>query len=268
VLHVAELARQYDLSGGISFRGFVERLRDAAEESEAAEAPIREEGTDGVRLMTVHKAKGLEFPVVILADITPTSRARRRRGTSTPRATCARFGSAAGRRTISSRSSDRARARPPGGLRVAYVAARARAIARRSHRRRRAVRPLDRRAEPGDGIRRRRRAATSAPHPMSAVPQGFRPDRPDDGGRAPVDGVSGRASLRRACPGSGVRGRLVDPAALHLGAEPPFGLRRQELIFEGRVRRMWSREGERAYIGLASASRAGDCGGRGFPRST
>ncbi len=29
-----------------------------------------EEGSDGVRLMTVHKAKGLEFPVVILADMT------------------------------------------------------------------------------------------------------------------------------------------------------------------------------------------------------
>ena len=33
-------------------------------------APILEEGSDGVRLMTVHKAKGLEFPVVILADMT------------------------------------------------------------------------------------------------------------------------------------------------------------------------------------------------------
>ena len=32
-------------------------------------APIVEEGSDGVRLMTVHKAKGLEFPVVILADM-------------------------------------------------------------------------------------------------------------------------------------------------------------------------------------------------------
>ena len=69
VLHVAELARQYEASGGISFRGFIDELRTAAA-SEAAEAPILEEGSDGVRLMTVHKAKGLEFPVVILADLT------------------------------------------------------------------------------------------------------------------------------------------------------------------------------------------------------
>jgi ATP-dependent helicase/nuclease subunit A len=70
VLHVAELARQYEASGGISFRGFVEELRIAAATAQAAEAPILEEGSDGVRMMTVHKAKGLEFPVVILADLT------------------------------------------------------------------------------------------------------------------------------------------------------------------------------------------------------
>ncbi len=70
VLHVAELARQYETDGGISFRGFVEELRLAAEGAQAAEAPILEEGSDGVRMMTVHKAKGLEFPVVILADLT------------------------------------------------------------------------------------------------------------------------------------------------------------------------------------------------------
>src|SRR5207302_2830127 len=70
VLHVAELARQYEASGGISFRGFIDALREAAETTDAAEAPILEEGSDGVRLMTVHKAKGLEFPVVVLADLT------------------------------------------------------------------------------------------------------------------------------------------------------------------------------------------------------
>ena len=70
VLHVAELARQYEMNGGMSFRGFVEELRDQADGGQSAEAPILEEGSDGVRLMTVHKAKGLEFPVVILADMT------------------------------------------------------------------------------------------------------------------------------------------------------------------------------------------------------
>ncbi|MGE5812859.1 MAG: UvrD-helicase domain-containing protein, partial [Acidobacteriota bacterium] len=70
VLQVGELARQYEQEGGLSFRGFVEALREEAQSAQAAEAPVIEEGADGVRLMTVHKAKGLEFPVVILADIT------------------------------------------------------------------------------------------------------------------------------------------------------------------------------------------------------
>src|SRR3989442_14543189 len=69
VLRVAELARTYEAAGSISFRGFVERLREEAE-GEAPEAPIVEESSEGVRIMTVHKAKGLEIPVVGLADIT------------------------------------------------------------------------------------------------------------------------------------------------------------------------------------------------------
>jgi ATP-dependent exoDNAse (exonuclease V) beta subunit len=75
VLHVGELARAYEGSGGLSFRGFVERLLDEADGGRAAEAPILEEGSEGVRIMTVHRAKGLEFPVVILAD--PTARPTR-----------------------------------------------------------------------------------------------------------------------------------------------------------------------------------------------
>ena len=77
VLHIAELARQYELGGGMSFRGFVDLLRDQADKGGASEAPILEEGSDGVRLMTAHKAKGLEFPVVILADMTAKIRNER-----------------------------------------------------------------------------------------------------------------------------------------------------------------------------------------------
>jgi ATP-dependent helicase/nuclease subunit A len=70
VARVAELARTFEMTGGISFRGFVEELTAQAEKEDAAEAPVLEEDSDGVRLMTVHGAKGLEFPVVILADLT------------------------------------------------------------------------------------------------------------------------------------------------------------------------------------------------------
>ena len=76
VLLVAELARRYEAGGGLSFRGFVEQLENEALAGQAGEASILEEGSDGVRIMTVHRAKGLEFPVVVLAD--PTCRLHRR----------------------------------------------------------------------------------------------------------------------------------------------------------------------------------------------
>lgn len=74
VLLIDELARAYDGSDALSFRGFVQQLEVHAERNQAAEAPTLEEGTDGVRMMTAFKAKGLEFPVVIIADICPNRR--------------------------------------------------------------------------------------------------------------------------------------------------------------------------------------------------
>ncbi|HEX2568676.1 MAG TPA: UvrD-helicase domain-containing protein [Polyangia bacterium] len=70
LLRVMDLARRFEAAGATSFRAFVNRLDDDAARGGAAEAPVVEEGTDGVRMMTVHRAKGLEFPVVILVDPT------------------------------------------------------------------------------------------------------------------------------------------------------------------------------------------------------
>jgi len=65
------LARSYERRrGASSFRGFVRWLEQNAEEAGAADATVVEESSDGVRIMTVHAAKGLEFPVVILCDPT------------------------------------------------------------------------------------------------------------------------------------------------------------------------------------------------------
>ena len=73
VTRLIDLARRYETTAATSFRSFVEYLQQESEGGEANEAPLLEHDAEGVEaLMTVHKAKGLEFPVVILAD--PTAR--------------------------------------------------------------------------------------------------------------------------------------------------------------------------------------------------
>jgi ATP-dependent exoDNAse (exonuclease V) beta subunit len=71
IMRIMDQARRYEARGGMtSFRAFVDELEARADRDQASETPIVEEGTEGVRIMTVHRAKGLEFPIVILADIT------------------------------------------------------------------------------------------------------------------------------------------------------------------------------------------------------
>ncbi len=70
VQRICDLARSYELSGGLSFRGFVDFLIDEAEKPRSVDSPVLEEAADGVRLMTLHSAKGLESPVVMLVDMT------------------------------------------------------------------------------------------------------------------------------------------------------------------------------------------------------
>jgi ATP-dependent helicase/nuclease subunit A len=71
VMRLMDLARRYEARRAVrSFRGFVDELEARAEREESGDAPVVEEGAEGVRIMTVHRAKGLEFPIVLLADLT------------------------------------------------------------------------------------------------------------------------------------------------------------------------------------------------------
>jgi ATP-dependent helicase/nuclease subunit A len=67
---ISDTARELSERGLPTFRAFVRWLAECKEgEAEEGEAATVETGDDFVRLLTVHKAKGLEFPVVILADL-------------------------------------------------------------------------------------------------------------------------------------------------------------------------------------------------------
>ena len=65
-----ELARRVEAAGIRSLRGFVRQLRATLLNGLDEEpAPASEAADDVVCLLTMHKAKGLEFPVVVLADL-------------------------------------------------------------------------------------------------------------------------------------------------------------------------------------------------------
>ena len=55
------MARTFELTGGISFRGFVEELAAQSEKAESTEAPVLEEASDGVRGSAVVAAVSPQF---------------------------------------------------------------------------------------------------------------------------------------------------------------------------------------------------------------
>ncbi len=240
VLHVAELARQYELDGGMSFRGFVDALQAAASAGHAAEAPILEEGSDGVRLMTVHKAKGLEFPVVILADITARlSPYEASRHIDAERQLCAlRIGGWSPIDLVQQQALELLREQKEGE-RVAYVAAtRARDLLVVPAVGDGAydvgwIAPLNAAIYPPEDVRRGQKHAPGCPRFTS---RDSVLSRPDDDPASKLTVCPGAYTLTSGAtiPASDGSYELTwwspEPAALALDVQAPFGLRRDDLI--------------------------------------
>ncbi|MBX7105834.1 MAG: UvrD-helicase domain-containing protein [Gemmataceae bacterium] len=85
-----DLARQFDAAGGFTLSGFVQRLAELVDippkEQQAATQPA--EATHVIRLMSIHQAKGLEFPVVVLPEFTAKSQSTSARAAWHPKFGC------------------------------------------------------------------------------------------------------------------------------------------------------------------------------------
>jgi ATP-dependent helicase/nuclease subunit A len=73
VRKLMRLAREHEDAHGPDLHGFLDLIADReagrSSESRESEAPMEGEGLDAIRLMTIHRAKGLEFGVVVVADL-------------------------------------------------------------------------------------------------------------------------------------------------------------------------------------------------------
>ena len=70
VRKLMRLAREFESHEGRDLRGFLASAQELTERDEREGlAAVQAEDHDGVRIMTVHAAKGLEFPVVVVPDL-------------------------------------------------------------------------------------------------------------------------------------------------------------------------------------------------------
>jgi ATP-dependent helicase/nuclease subunit A len=73
VRKLMRLGREYEAAHGPDLRGFLElveaRSGEGGRDPHDSEAPVESEALDAVRLMTIHRAKGLEFEIVCVADL-------------------------------------------------------------------------------------------------------------------------------------------------------------------------------------------------------
>ena len=234
VQRVADLARCYELRNGISFRGFVERLAEASEQETSAKSQVPEDA-EGVRLMTVHDAKGLEFPVVVLADMTaPVATGEPSRHVDPERKISAiRILECAPWELVDNTELERRRDQAEG-LRIAYVAAtRARdllvvpAVGDAPYKQK-WLSVLNKAVYPDSG--HFRDAETVPACPEFGETSVFRRS-PTPAGE---EDKSVRPGLHHSAPGN-VPVVWWDPATLELGLTPNFGVRQEHILAEPSV---------------------------------
>ncbi|HUB75430.1 MAG TPA: UvrD-helicase domain-containing protein, partial [Solirubrobacteraceae bacterium] len=79
VRKLMRLAREHEAGTGRGLHGFVLSLQQRAADGSGrreGEAPVEGDGLDAIRLMTIHRAKGLEFHTVCVADLGRSVRPR------------------------------------------------------------------------------------------------------------------------------------------------------------------------------------------------
>lgn len=65
-----QMACDMEQSEGISLKNFIDRIKARIKEAkEEGESPLSDETLDVVKILSIHKSKGLEFPVVILGNL-------------------------------------------------------------------------------------------------------------------------------------------------------------------------------------------------------
>jgi ATP-dependent helicase/nuclease subunit A len=73
VMKLLDHAREFSAAGSGALRAFTGWLaRQRESQADEPDAPVAEERDDAVRVMTIHAAKGLEFPIVCLANLEST----------------------------------------------------------------------------------------------------------------------------------------------------------------------------------------------------
>jgi ATP-dependent helicase/nuclease subunit A len=80
LLKLRAKAGELEAKGGCTLREFLDVARQAVRElEEEGESPLADETLDAVKVLSIHRSKGLEFPVVVLPDLHRLKAAPRRR---------------------------------------------------------------------------------------------------------------------------------------------------------------------------------------------